>query len=184
MTIFTKFCCFIILALPHFNSFANNDRFTAKIAIVDVDTVLENSIAMAQVKKSINEISELIQKEMSSKELELKKLESDLTNQRNNLNLQEFEQKVLDFNKTVSRAKKLMQMRKLSLEKAHNKAMSSIHKAIIDIVGLMSKDHGFNIVFPSSQVLFIDSNLNITGDVTEKLNKQLINVPIDYKIEN
>jgi len=39
----------------------------------------------------------------------------------------------------------------------------------------------FNIVLPSSQVLFVISELNITLEVISRLNDSLKEVPIDYQ---
>jgi Skp family chaperone for outer membrane proteins len=45
----------------------------------------------------------------------------------------------------------------------------------------MSKEYGFNLALPSSQVLYAVESLNITAEVIERLNNQLKSVPINYK---
>ncbi len=159
--------------------FANN-KFDAKIAVVDVESILEHSVAMKEIKKSISIISENIQNELSKKEKALKLIETDLVKQRSSLKEKEFNQKVNEFNHKVSITQKEMQDKKSNLEIAYSLAMQEVHKVTISIISELSKKNNFNIVLPSAQVLFVKNSLNITPEVITGLNKKLKNVKIKY----
>lgn len=184
-----KILCFIIL-LPVI-SFADEEnakdldsKFDARAAVVDVESILEHSKAILHIKKSINIISEQIQSELSSKEVKLKEAESELIQKRGVLPKEKFETLVAAFNKRVSATQQEMQYKKSALEQAHAEAIAEVHKNTIDVISDLSKKYGFNIVLPSSQVLFVNNSLNITHEVISNLNERLQIVEVNYKYKN
>ena len=159
-----------------------DDKFIAKAAVVDIESILEHSTAIAHIKKSINIISDNIQEELSTKESELKVIESELIHKRGVLSEEEFNSMVAAFNKKVSDTQQEMQYKKSALEQAHSAALAEVYKNTTIIIGKISKKYGFNIVLPSAQVLFVENNLNITLDVITSLNKRLKTVEVKYDV--
>ena len=181
--------CFITFLFPLNLLAANFDKseiynssskFEAKAAVVDVESILEYSKAILHVKKSINIISEQIQSELSSKEVKLKQAEAELIEKRGILHKSEFDKLVAAFNKKVSLTQQEMQNKKSALERAHTNAIAQVHENTIRVISDLSKKYGFNIVFPSSQVLFINNSLNITHEVISNLNERLQEVKVNY----
>ncbi|MDA9163386.1 OmpH family outer membrane protein [Rickettsiaceae bacterium] len=156
------------------------NKFQAYIAVVDVESILENSQAITHIKKSIAEINKQIQKEFSEKELSLKSIETDLIQQRGVLSKEEYDAKVSEFNKQVSSAQQEMQKKKSALEQAHTTAISEVHNNTLAVISELSKKHNFNVVLPSAQVFFVENNLNITLEVITALNKRLKTVEVNY----
>lgn len=155
--------------------------FQARIAVVDIESIFEHSLAIDSIKRSIDNISKYIQDELSVKEAELKKIESDLVNQREKLNPEEFKKQLFNFNQMVSSTQQEMQKKKIALEQAHASSLAEVQKNVSVIIRELSKKHNFNIVFPSAQALYIDNNLNITSEVVSILNERLKSVEINYK---
>ena len=184
-----KILCFIALFFP-LSMLANSssievselssNAFEAKAAVVDVESILEHSKAIIHIKKSINVISEQIQSELSAKEIKLKQAEAELIEKRGILPKEEFDKLIADFNKRVSLTQQEMQNKKSALERAHGNAITQVHEKTISVISDLSKKYGFNIVFPSSQVLFVSNSLNITHEVISNLNDRLQEVKIDY----
>ena len=169
----------VLIAVPS-SALAEDSKFVAKASVVDVESILEHSLAIKHVKKSINEISDKIQRELTEKEINIKSIEAELIKERGVLSEEKFNLKVLDFNKKVSQTQKEIQSKKSALEEAHSKAIAQVHKSTIEVITELAKQHGFNIVLPSSQVLFVDSDMNITLEVITKLNERLSIVDIKY----
>lgn len=159
-----------------------DEQVTTKIAVVDVEAVLERSKAVENIRKSINSISDRMQVELSARENELKTIEADLIKQRGVIGEEEFNQKVVDFNKKVSLIQQDMQTKKSALERAHSAALTEVHKNTLNIIGELSKKYGFNVVLPSNQVLYIDNDLNITLEVIGLLNERLKVVKVVYDL--
>ncbi|MFK7968510.1 MAG: OmpH family outer membrane protein [Rickettsiaceae bacterium] len=177
---FFKIC--ILLILITFSKIGSaDDCYIAKIAVVDIESVLENSLAITAIKKSINTLSQNIQDDISKQEKKLKIDEQKLLELQKTLSEEKFDSLVVKFNKDVSNTKKNMQLRKSALDQAYLEAIEEVHQKIIAIITELTKEHRLNMVLPSSQVLYVASELNVTFEVISKLNDSLNEVPINYQ---
>ncbi len=156
--------------------------FSLGIAVVDVQSILENSLAVQTIRNSINSISQKIQDDIEKKETELKKIEEQLLNKRGALSEEAFEKEIREFNKKVSAAQKEVQKKKTALEQAHSEAISKVHAATIEIITNLAKKYNLKMVLPSSQILFTVSELNITAEVIKQLNDKLKSVKVNYNL--
>ncbi|MES2215076.1 MAG: OmpH family outer membrane protein [Pseudomonadota bacterium] len=164
-----------------FNSFAAESGYQARIAIVDVQAILEKSLAVQSIRKTIEGVSEALHKEMLSREQELKQAEEVIIKKRGVIKEEEFDKEVTNFGKKVSDAQRIIQEKKAKLEQAHAEAMAKVHEATIGIIRGMSKEYGFNVALPNSNVLYATDDLNITAEVIAKLNSQLKSITVNYK---
>ncbi|WPY00560.1 OmpH family outer membrane protein [Candidatus Trichorickettsia mobilis] len=155
-------------------------KFNTKIAVVDVQSILEHSVAMQNIRKSIDVISSKMQQDVTQKEIELKRIEEELIKKRSILNEEAFEKVVSDFNQKVSAAQKDMQNKKTRLEQAHAEAIRKVHDATITVISDLAKKYNFNLVLPSSQVLFVTNELNITHEVVELLNNKIKTIKVNF----
>ncbi len=162
----------------------NSIKVNSRFAVVDVESILENSVAIKGIKKDISKISMQIQSEFSTKEMELKKIESELIKKRGVIEEEDFNSKIADFNKKVSQIQREMQTKKSALEQAHSKAISEVHRHVLAIIAELSQKYYFDVVMPSNQVLFVRKDLNVTYEVIDILNSRLQKVNVNYKINS
>jgi len=171
----------VLLALfAPFPATAKNNSFEVTVAIVDIQTIWEHSLAMQDIRKSIDAISNNIEKEMSAKEQELKKIEDDIIKKRGTIDETSFANEVNLFNKKINDAHSSVQDKKARLEQAHSKAVAVVHDTTIEIITALSGIRGFNMVLPSSQVVYAHSSLDITEDVIKQLNERLKKVKVSF----
>ncbi|MCZ6902003.1 MAG: OmpH family outer membrane protein [Rickettsia endosymbiont of Ixodes persulcatus] len=156
------------------------DNFKIRVAVADVQSILEGSIAIKDLRNKIEKLNHKIQEDIAAKEAEFKPLEEKLLNERSNLSETEFEHKVNEFNAKVSHVRKEIQIKKTKLEQAHAEAMSRVHGTTITIISELAEKYNLNLVIPSAQVLYAKNNLNITSEVTFMLNERLKEVTINY----
>ncbi|MCX4079362.1 OmpH family outer membrane protein [Rickettsia rhipicephali] len=156
------------------------DNFKVRVAVADVQSILEGSIAIKDLRKKIEKLNHKIQEDIAAKEAEFKPLEEKLLNERSHLSETEFEHKVNEFNAKVSHVRKEIQIKKTKLEQAHAEAMSRVHEITITIISELAEKYNLNLVIPSAQVLYAKNNLNITSEVTFMLNERLKEVTINY----
>jgi len=179
------FKIYIFIIIINFVSIAfaavQSNKNVAKIAVVDVESILENSLAIANIKGSINALGESIQDELTQKEKEFKKREQELIELQKTLPKEKFDSLVNNFNQSINQAQKNFKIKKLALEQAHSRGIEKVQKTILTIIGELAKKHDFNTVLPSTHVLFIKDELNITNEVLSTLNARLVEVPIDYE---
>ena len=87
------------------------DEAAAKIAVVDVESILENSLAIGAIRKSINELSKTIENEINEQEKEYKKRQQELLEVQKTVTQEKFDSLVLKFNKSVSKIQKNIQQK-------------------------------------------------------------------------
>ena len=150
------------------------------IAVVDVQTILELSTAVGNIRSSVEKISLELQNEFSHKEQELKKIESELIEKQKTLAQDQFDKEVLNFNQQVTETQKKAQEKKIKLEQYHSKAISKVNEVAMQIIRDIAQENNLNIVLPSTQVLYADETLNITEKVLLKLNKAISYVEIKF----
>lgn len=168
----------VVALLPQ-QIYANKDQI--KIAVVDVQYVIDHSVAVAELRKSIDKISEILHKEMAEKEVSLKNKEKELLEKKSKIKQAEFDKLVNSFYKEVSIVQHDTQQKKAKLEQAHADAIAKIHENVLKIIAKLADEKKFNIALPISQILYTDKNLSITEEVILKLNESLKSVPLNYK---
>ena len=153
---------------------------TAKIAVVDVPSVLDNSIAVKHLRASIDKISEQFYKELSTKEAEFKQMEAALLKKRDTTKPEQFDHEVEAFYKKLSTFQHDTQKKKEKLERAHADAIDLVHDNTIKIVHEIAKEKKFNLAVPMSHTLYSVDAMNITEEVTTRLNHALKEVSLKF----
>ncbi len=170
----------IILFLSSLN-YGATASFESKIAIVDIQSVLDNSIAIADIKKSIGILGTELTKDINIKENELKKSEEELLKKKTYMSEDAFEKEANIFNQKVGEAQKEIQHRKNKIYNVEHKAIGKVDEATKDIITQLVKKYNIEVVLFSSQVLFAAERLNITSEVIALLNNKLKTVKLNIE---
>jgi Skp family chaperone for outer membrane proteins len=168
----------IACALVSVSGSENSDRFIAKVAVVDVEDILQHSLAIQQIQQSIADLNKNMQNNLIEQEMELKRLEESLIEEKGRISDGLFAEKQQAFNIKVSELQANANKQKFLLDQTHSKAVAKVHDKVIEIIRLLAQKYKFNIVLQSSQVLFVHKELNITTDVIAELNKTLPQIEI------
>jgi Skp family chaperone for outer membrane proteins len=150
------------------------------IAIVDLQYILENSLAIKDLRAQIETITKDLHDKMTQKELDLKKDEENLIRLKGKILPNESEKEASNFNKKVTEAQKYAQQQKLKLEKAHSEGILQVHSGTIKVIKEICEAKGFVLVLPSSQILYANDSLNITQEVLDTLNKQIKTIKVQF----
>ena len=78
----------------------------------------------------------------------------------------------------VQRVRKLTAERRQQLEEISAEAVNEVKAALIEIVTGIAEERGFNLVLPSSQVLFFSRQIDLTDEVLSKLDARLSQVAV------
>ena len=151
------------------------------IAVIDVQKIMQESSASKGITKSFESLRDSYQKEISALEDKLRKTEDELRKQQTVLSPEELATKRRDFEKQVADVQKTVQNRKRALETSLNEAMAVVHKTMVDVVADISRERGANLVLARQQFVLVDTQLDVTDTVMERVNKKLpqvaLNVP-------
>ncbi|KAA0575303.1 OmpH family outer membrane protein [Azospirillum sp. Sh1] len=151
------------------------------IAVIDVQKIMQESAASKGITKSFESLRDSYQKEISALEDKLRKNEDELRKQQTVLSPEALANKRRDFEKQVADVQKTVQNRKRALETSLNEAMAVVHKTMVEVVADISRERGANLVLARQQFVLVDTQLDVTDAVMERVNKKLpqvaLNVP-------
>lgn len=168
----------LLILLAHGTALAS---YEAKIAVLDVQYLMERSVAYTSVRKRIDDISADLHDKMAKKEASLKKEEEAIIKKRGLINDEELQKEIEAFSAKVSNIQRDIQKKKASLEQAHSEAVAKIQTQVNNIVSELATTNNFDMVVPSSQILFAVKRLDITEAVLKYLNERLKKVDLNFR---
>lgn len=156
------------------------DMTPAKIAVLNVQEILKQSKAAESARKQIDAKRDQYQGEVKKLEDQLRKEDQALAEQRNLLSPEALEQKRNEFRTKITDAQRSAQEKKFRLDAAYAKALDDIQAAVTKIVEGMTSAKGYNLVVPTSTLVYATPELDITADVLAQLDKDLPKIAIDF----
>ncbi len=162
--------CFLILILAFLPIYSFSENNVKKIGIVDIQFILENSIAIQNLKKKLGEINDKIQSDLSKKELELKNIEKYLVENKGKISEEKYNQEIALFNKKVADAQLMSREAKAKLESIHSEEMQKINQDLQKVIKDTLDEKDFDLIMPSVSVLHSKESLNITDLIIKKFN--------------
>ena len=160
-------------------SFAEDAKQT--IAVVNIQQVMKDSTAAKTVREQLEAKQKSFQSAISKKEEELKKEDQELGKQKAVLSKEAFEEKAKAFRTKATDVQKDVQSKKAMLDGAFERSLNDIQKVVTEIIADISKEKGFVLAVPTSQILFAKEDLDISKEVMERLNKKLPKLDVKFE---
>lgn len=150
-----------------------------KIAVVDVEKILNESAAGKSIQSQLKKRRETFQKEFKAKEDQLMQAEKKLVQQKSDLNAEDFAKKRKEFEGKLLETRNLFQKRRSSLDKGLGKALTDLRKNIIKVTAEVADEGKYQIVLTRDSVVIVEKNIDITDKVLSRLNKKVPNIKLD-----
>jgi outer membrane protein len=151
------------------------------IAVVNIQYVMKESTAAKTVREQLESKQKGFQADITKKEEALQKEDKELGKQKSVLSKDAFEEKARAFRTKATDMQKDVQSKKALLDSAFEHSLNDIQKVVTEIISDISKEKGFVIAVPTSQILFADTKLDISSDVLERLNKKLPKLDVKFE---
>lgn len=151
-----------------------------KIAVVDVQLVVDKSLAMNSIKKQSEHINSDLHNKFQKKEIEIKNMEKKLLDIRDKVSKEEFEIEKEKYNKMVNDIQKNSEENTTKLYKANSQAVEKLHKATIEVISEIAKERNIDIVFPKAYILYHNSADNFTDLVINRLDKRYPKIDLNF----
>ncbi|HBR68742.1 MAG TPA: hypothetical protein DEA55_05125 [Rhodospirillaceae bacterium] len=151
------------------------------IGIVDIQKVISESSAGKSIQAQVEEQKKAFQAELSKIEQELKDAQKSLVEQKDKLSKEEFATQRQDFDQKRAETSTLVQKRKAGLDRAFTEALQTLEKEIMAIIKGISTERKFDLVLSRNNVFVGNDSLDISNEVTERLNKALQEVKVEVK---
>ena len=148
------------------------------IAIVDLDRIMQESVAYQKAAAQIEKIRQQTSEELRQRENQLRDAEQELSRQQRLVSAEQFDQKRRDFQRQVGEAQQLAQTKKRDLDNVSNGAMNQIRNTIVQVVGEISRERGINMVLPRSAIVLESPAFDVSNEVITRVNQKLPSVAV------
>jgi outer membrane protein len=155
----------------------------AVAAVIDYQRILREAAAARSIRDQIESRRKAYQGEISKEEQRLHEADKEFARQRSLLTPEAFAEKRQVFEEDVSEVQRLVQQRRRELDRAAEVALNEVKTALIEIVTGIAEERGFNLVLPSSEVLFFARRIDLTEEVLAKLDAMLPDVVVAHAAE-
>lgn len=153
------------------------------IAIVDVQRILQESLAAKSVQKQLEAQRSKFQNEIEGEENGLRQAEQELAKERNRLAAQAYSDREQELHQRFSTVETHVQERRKALDQAFTDSMNAVRDALLEVVDKAAHEHGANIVIVKQQALWVDRPLDITDEVLKRLDQKLPKVDVAMPVE-
>lgn len=168
----------LMLAVP----MAASAQSAGKIATVNFQKVMKDSLAAQSIREQVEKKRGSFKDEINKQEEKLRAEQQELVKQRNVLAPDAFEKKKKEFEGKVANLQKTAKSKAMQLEGVTGKASEELQKTLHGIVEDMAKERGFEVVVPTSQLLYASPSLDITEEVLKRLNDKLPKVSVPDQV--
>ena len=162
------FLLFIFFFFNINNSFGND-----KIAIIDLDTVFNNSDFGQALLKDIEKLNQDNISKLTLIENELKKNEENIKNKKNVISQTEFEKELTSLKNKINDYRKLKKEMVDKIEQEKNIILKKFFKEINPIIQNYMEKNSINILLERKNVFIGKNNSDITVSVINEINNKI-----------
>lgn len=148
------------------------------MVVTDVIKLLNDSTAAQAVRDQIDKQRQSFQADLQKQENELRNVDQELARQRAILAPEAFAQRRREFEKKISDAQQQLQDRRRQLDQAYSAAMQKVNEAINEVVLEIVQERNYQVVLSRSQIVAVQTALDITPEVLRRLNRKLPTVAV------
>ncbi|MDA0997186.1 MAG: OmpH family outer membrane protein [Proteobacteria bacterium] len=148
------------------------------IAVLDVDSIRRDAASIKAVREQIAKYRNSFQTEIDNEEKNLRTANQELAKKQSLLAPEAFAAERTKFEQRVVEVQRLVQKRRIELEKVQEEALGKIEQVVNEIVATMARDRGYSVVLKRGQTVVVDIKLDITKDVLAALDKRLPTVKV------
>jgi Skp family chaperone for outer membrane proteins len=156
----------------------------ADIAVLRMEDIIKNSIAMGKATKEIENRKKEVEKKLKKEEKALEDEKNGLEGQLKVLSQDVAQEKVRKFQEKVVKFQGNVRENEVALQNAYMNVINQITTNIKAVLSEMKNEKGskydFDVVLPSGGVVFAESELDLSSEVTSRLNKKYRDVKVVF----
>ncbi|MEP4886515.1 MAG: OmpH family outer membrane protein [Alphaproteobacteria bacterium] len=153
------------------------------IAIIDVDKVMRESLAVQSARSQIDEIAGNLQQQIATEEEKLRSEEQQLQQQRAILTPEVYTDRRQSLQERAAELQQRARSLRQTLDRGMAQTMQRIQLVLFEEVGKLSEEIGVNLVLPRSQIVVAFDSFDISEQALARLNGRLseIEMSLDRK---
>ena len=165
-----KFFIFFILIILNFD--ISNVKANDKIAFIDLNYILSESISGKKILTELNTLSINNEKKFESTERELNKKKDEIKKLKNIISENEYLKKINEFEKDVEIYNKEKSSIINTFENLKKKELDIFFSSLNEIMSIYMKENNISIIIEKKSIIMADKFSNITNNVLELVNKK------------
>jgi Skp family chaperone for outer membrane proteins len=151
-------------------------------AIIDVQKVLRESIAVKSLSREIEERKGQYQGELRKKEAALREADQELARQRSILSAGVYAQKRGELEQKVATHQREARKRKRGLEQLFASGMTKVRNELTKIAKEIAEERGLDLILSKATVVIVKPKFEITKEAVIQLNARLPEVPLAQEL--
>ena len=148
------------------------------IAIIDMQRILRESVAVQTMQQEIDERRSRYQTELQKKEEEIRNTDQELLRQRSVLTADVYAKKRQDLERQVAGMQREIQAQRRGLDEIFGQGMNQVRRELVEVVKEIATERGADLVLAKANVVLVRPDLEITDEALERLNVRLERVPL------
>ena len=161
----------IVISIPAYSS--------EKIVYLDVEKIMQQSIAGKSIIAQIKKKREISISKFKKKEKEILDKEKKLIAQKNVLSKEDFESKIIELRKDISKYQKDRNKTSNEITKSRVKASTKLINKLTPILEEYSKKNSIRIIVQKKNIVMGKKEDDITNDILELVNQNVKNIKLD-----
>jgi len=148
------------------------------LAIIDVQKVLRESVAVKSLTAQIAQQRDKYQLELQKKEEELRGADKELARQRTVLSAEAYAQKRGELEQQVGSLQREVQERKRGLDQLFSQGMSQVQSELANVATEIAEERNIDLVLSKATVVIVKPKFDITDEALKRLNARLTSVAL------
>jgi outer membrane protein len=143
------------------------------IVVVDMTQIMRDAKAAKDVQAQVETEMNAYTKEVQKREDELKAMRDDLERQRTVLAPDVFSVRSQDYQQRYTALDHDVQTKRQAMQQSYSEAMTKVETAALQIIADLAKERKANIVVAKAALLYMEDGLDVTAEVTKRLDEKL-----------
>jgi len=155
------------------------------IIIADINQILRDAKAAKDVQVQLDKAMMGYSKAVTAQENELQKMRDELERQRATLAPDAFSARARAYQQRFDSLDRSVQANRQAMQQSYNDAMTKVESTALQIVAEIAAERKANLVLTRAAVLFEADGLDITAEVTKRLDAKLPSLAVNLpKLDN
>ena len=146
-------------------------------AIIDIQKVLRESVAVKALSKRIDDKKTAYQAELREQERVLREEDQELSRQRTILSAEAYAKKRGELEQKVATLQREVQERKRGLDKEFGRGMAKVQNVLATVAKEIAEERGLDLILSKASVVLVKSKFEVTEEAVQRLNARLPELP-------
>jgi len=148
------------------------------LAIIDVQKILRESVAVKSLTAMIEEQRTKYQDELRAEEESLRTADQELARQRTILSAEAYTQKRRDLEQQVATLQRQVQERKKGLDQLFGQGISQVQNELANVAKEIAEERGLDLILSRATVVIVKPKFDISNEALKRLNARLTTVAL------